>query len=89
MEGNQPVYTYQLEEGITADRHGMIIINNEGILEMLRAGASGARTRIKGAGNYAFCVIRAWGTRTGIAAVEWRARAGAADLRLISRRWRI
>jgi len=38
MEGNQPVYTYQLEEGITADRHGMIIINNEGIPEMLRAG---------------------------------------------------
>jgi DNA mismatch repair ATPase MutS len=38
MSGNQPVYTYQLEDGITADRHGMIIINNEGILEMLRAG---------------------------------------------------
>jgi DNA mismatch repair ATPase MutS len=40
MQGNQPVYTYQLEEGITADRHGMIIINNEGIPEMLRRGAS-------------------------------------------------
>jgi len=39
MKGNQPVYTYQLEEGITADRHGMIIINNEGIPEMLRRGA--------------------------------------------------
>ena len=43
MEGNQPVYTYQLEEGITADRHGMVIINNERILEMLRAGASEER----------------------------------------------
>jgi DNA mismatch repair ATPase MutS len=39
MEGNRPVYTYQLEEGITADRHGMVIINNEGIPEMLRRGA--------------------------------------------------
>ncbi len=38
MQGDQPVYTYQLEEGITADRHGMIIINNEKIPEMLRAG---------------------------------------------------
>ena len=45
MKGNQPVYTYQLEEGITADRHGMVIINNEGIPEMLRAGRSGERTR--------------------------------------------
>ena len=38
MQGNQPVYTYQLAEGITADRHGMIIINNEKIPAMLRAG---------------------------------------------------
>ena len=44
MKGNQPVYTYQLEEGITADRHGMIIINNEGIVEMLRAGAGAGPT---------------------------------------------
>jgi DNA mismatch repair protein MutS len=36
MEGNKPVYTYKLEEGITGDRHGMVIIRNEGILEMLR-----------------------------------------------------
>ena len=41
MQGSQPVYTYQLEEGITADRHGMIIINNEGIPEMLRRGSTG------------------------------------------------
>ncbi|MGF6847356.1 DNA mismatch repair ATPase MutS [Chitinophaga sp. W3I9] len=40
MDGNKPVYTYKLENGITDDRHGMIIINNEGILDMLRAGIS-------------------------------------------------
>ncbi|HEY0175490.1 MAG TPA: adenylyl-sulfate kinase [Pedobacter sp.] len=38
MEGTHPVYTYTLEKGITEDRHGMIIINNEGILEILEAG---------------------------------------------------
>lgn len=38
MQGHTPVYTYQLEEGITEDRHGMIIINNEGIIDMLKAG---------------------------------------------------
>lgn len=38
MNGNMPVYTYTLEEGITDDRHGMIIINNEGILDILEAG---------------------------------------------------
>ncbi len=36
MEQQQPVYTYKLEEGITADRHGMIIINNEGIIPILK-----------------------------------------------------
>jgi DNA mismatch repair protein MutS len=38
MRGNIPVYTYTLEPGITADRHGMIIINNEGILDILKNG---------------------------------------------------
>lgn len=38
MEGEKPVYTYKLEQGITEDRHGMIIINNEGILDILRNG---------------------------------------------------
>ncbi len=38
MEGNQPIYTYKLESGITTDRHGMVIINNEGILDILEAG---------------------------------------------------
>ncbi len=28
----------KLEAGITADRHGMIIIQNEGILDILRNG---------------------------------------------------
>jgi len=36
MNGTIPVYTYTLETGITDDRHGMIIINNEGILELLK-----------------------------------------------------
>ncbi len=38
MKGNTPVYTRVLKNGITADRHGMVIIHNEGILEMLDAG---------------------------------------------------
>jgi DNA mismatch repair protein MutS len=36
MEGNIPAYTYQLKEGITTDRQGMVIIENEGIIEMIR-----------------------------------------------------
>ena len=35
MEGSKPVYTYRLTEGITNDRHGMIIINNERIIEII------------------------------------------------------
>ncbi|GEP94298.1 MutS-related protein [Chitinophaga cymbidii] len=38
MNGNHPEYTYTLEQGITSDRHGMVIVNNEGILEILRNG---------------------------------------------------
>lgn len=38
MNGNTPEYTYTLEKGITDDRHGMIIIRNEGILETLKNG---------------------------------------------------
>ncbi|QEC44645.1 MutS-related protein [Pseudobacter ginsenosidimutans] len=38
MNGTVPEYTYTLEEGITDDRHGMIIIRNEGILETLATG---------------------------------------------------
>jgi DNA mismatch repair protein MutS len=36
MEGKNPVYTYQLQPGISSDRHGMMIIENEGILELLK-----------------------------------------------------
>lgn len=35
MEGSIPRYTYKLEAGVTEDRQGMMIIKNEGILEML------------------------------------------------------
>lgn len=38
IKGTRPVYTYQLEKGITSDRHGMVIIGNEGIFEILRRG---------------------------------------------------
>lgn len=37
MENGRPRYTYRLEEGITADRHGMLIIRNEGILEIIKS----------------------------------------------------
>lgn len=35
MEGNRPRYTYQMQQGITEDRQGMMIIRNEGILELI------------------------------------------------------
>ena len=35
MEGVRPRYTYKMQDGITEDRQGMLIINNEGILELL------------------------------------------------------
>ena len=38
MEQNTPVYTYTLMPGVTDDRHGMIIIRNEGILDILKDG---------------------------------------------------
>lgn len=33
---NRPKYTYTLEKGISADRHGMMIINNEHIVEIIK-----------------------------------------------------
>ncbi|ANI89236.1 hypothetical protein A9P82_07995 [Arachidicoccus ginsenosidimutans] len=36
MEGSTPRYPYTLTEGITEDRQGMLIIQNEGILDMLK-----------------------------------------------------
>jgi DNA mismatch repair ATPase MutS len=38
MNGHVPEYTYTLKQGITDDRHGMIIIRNEGILDTLKNG---------------------------------------------------
>lgn len=38
--GGVPRYTYQLTEGITADRHGMMIIRNERIIESIKGLAS-------------------------------------------------
>jgi len=38
MNGHVPEYTYTLEQGITNDRHGMVIIRNEGILDILKNG---------------------------------------------------
>jgi len=35
MDDHRPRYTYRLQEGITEDRQGMLIIKNEGILELL------------------------------------------------------
>lgn len=40
MDGKIPRYTYKLEPGITSDKHGMIIINNEHIVEIIRGEAS-------------------------------------------------
>lgn len=36
MDGVHPRYTYQLQQGITEDRQGMMIIRNEGILDLLK-----------------------------------------------------
>ena len=36
MNGSVLTYTYKLEPGITNDKHGMIIINNERIVELIR-----------------------------------------------------
>ncbi|MDE5424382.1 hypothetical protein L3073_19390 [Ancylomarina sp. DW003] len=36
MNGKVPEYTYKVEEGITSDRHGMVIIRNEKILDILK-----------------------------------------------------
>ncbi len=44
MEGSVPQYTYRLASGITADRHGMMIVRNEGILEILGRGSGSENT---------------------------------------------
>ncbi len=40
MRGLLPEYTYTIETGITDDRHGMVIINNEDIPGILRRGSA-------------------------------------------------
>ncbi|TDW97466.1 MutS-related protein [Dinghuibacter silviterrae] len=45
MNGHTPVYTYTLEEGVTADRHGMVIIHNERIFDVLKTPASPGSTK--------------------------------------------
>ncbi len=37
MKDKVPTYTYRLENGITNDKHGMIIINNERIVDIIRS----------------------------------------------------
>lgn len=37
LEGNSPRYSYRLTKGITNDRQGMLIIENEGIFELLNS----------------------------------------------------
>ena len=36
MNGPYPEYSYRLSPGITDDRHGMVIIRNEGVLDILK-----------------------------------------------------
>jgi DNA mismatch repair protein MutS len=38
MEGKTPRYTYKITEGISSDRHGMMIIEQEGILDIITGG---------------------------------------------------
>lgn len=39
MEGTVPRYTYRLQQGVTEDRHGMMIIRNEGIVGLIKGNA--------------------------------------------------
>lgn len=40
MEGTVPRYTYRLQAGVSSDRHGMMIIQHEGIVEIIQAQAA-------------------------------------------------
>jgi DNA mismatch repair ATPase MutS len=42
VENNIPRYTYRLNDGITNDRQGMMIIENEGILDLLQTAGQGS-----------------------------------------------
>ena len=45
MVGDKPKYSYTLHSGITEDRHGMTIIKNEGILNLLETSINNSETR--------------------------------------------
>lgn len=38
MKNNTPEYSYKIQNGVSSDRHGMLIIKNEGILDILKNG---------------------------------------------------
>jgi DNA mismatch repair protein MutS len=40
MRGAKPSYTYKLADGITEDKQGMLIIENEGIIDLILAGGA-------------------------------------------------
>ncbi|MDR1415657.1 MAG: hypothetical protein LBI96_07600 [Odoribacteraceae bacterium] len=44
MDGNVPRYTYTLADGITSDRHGMMIINNEKVIDIIQGKESNGAT---------------------------------------------
>jgi len=46
MKGGIPMYTYTLTEGITNDRHGMRIINNEKIVDILAVKRENKREKV-------------------------------------------
>ena len=52
MKADRPVYTYTLKKGITADRHGMLIINNEGIPALLKEGRGKTGAETVGAASF-------------------------------------
>jgi DNA mismatch repair ATPase MutS len=38
IEGKMPVHSYRLREGVTEERYGMLIIENEKIIEIIEGG---------------------------------------------------
>lgn len=44
MNGPMPTYTYRLASGITNDRHGMMIINNENIIGIIKSRLQSQKT---------------------------------------------
>jgi len=46
MKEQMPEYTYRLTQGITNDRHGMMIIGNENIIGILKSRKQNAKTGV-------------------------------------------